>query len=254
MELNIIAVTQARMGSSRLPGKVLLNVEGKSLLEIHVERIKRSRLISDIIIATTVETKDDVLNEYVIKKEWNSFRGSEMDVLDRFFNSVQPYNPDYVVRLTSDCPLIDAELIDKVIQFAIDNQLDYASNVFVPNYPDGLDVEVFTFKALAKAWKEANLNSDREHVTPYIRRNSTFNDKSMFSSMNFSEGYSYEHMRLTVDEQRDFELISSLIEQLGIDKPWIDYVKFLEDNPQIQHLNSGIIRNEGYIKSIQKDK
>ncbi len=251
--MKIIAITQARTGSTRLPGKVLKEINGTTLLELHIRRILKSKMIDDLIIATTEKEEDKVITEIAKKLNQNSYRGSVDDVLDRFYQSLNDKNPDYVVRLTSDCPLIDAELIDKIIQFTIDHNLDYCSNTLSPTYPDGEDVEVFRYAALEKAWKEARLTSEREHVTPYIWKNSTFKGGTEFISDNFEEGYLCGHLRLTVDEPDDFVLISNLVSAIGSDKTWLDYANYLEGNREIKSINSSITRNEGYSKSIKKE-
>jgi spore coat polysaccharide biosynthesis protein SpsF (cytidylyltransferase family) len=174
-------------------------------------------------------------------------------VLDRFFQSLKGQPTDYVVRLTSDCPLIDAQLIDKVIDQTISQNLDYCSNTLDPHYPDGQDIEVFRYSALKKAWTDAALPSEREHVTPYIWKNSTYKGGTMFVSGNFNENYSYGHLRMTVDEPRDFEVITRLIKDLGHNKTWLDYAKHLENNQEIKSITADIKRNEGYDKSINKE-
>src|SRR5690606_21561491 len=135
------------------------------------------------------------------------FQGSTEDVLDRFYNAVKDEKPEYVVRVTSDCPLIDAKLIDQVINMVIEKNLDYGSNTLKEEYPDGQDVEVFKFDALKNAWENASLLSDREHVTPYIRKNSSFNNKHLFKSENFDSPANMNHIRMTVDEPIDLETI-----------------------------------------------
>lgn len=241
--MKIIGVTQARISSSRLPRKVLLEIDGKPLLAYHLERAKKSNLVNKWIVATTDEPGSDLICEVASRLGVASYKGNLDDVLDRFYQSVKTENPDYVVRVTSDCPLLDADLVDEVIQFCTDNQLDYHSNVLQEVYPDGLDVEVFSFRALEDAWKNATATADREHVTPYIRRNvevivpKTGIDKK------------YSELRITVDEVSDFELIQQLIHHLGADKPWKTYADYLLQNPQIRHLNQAILRNEGYMKS-----
>ena len=151
----VTAITQARMASTRLPGKVLKLINGTSLLELHLNRVKKSQLITDFIVATTDNKIDEPILSVVEKCGWGISRGSEEDVLDRFYQAVKNTNTEYVVRITADCPLIDATLIDKVIHFCIERKLDYASNVMDPTYPDGQDVEVFTLAALKKAWHSA---------------------------------------------------------------------------------------------------
>lgn len=252
--MKIIAVTQARLGSTRLPNKVLMKIDNKTLLELHLNRVMASAHIGELIVATTTESNDQKIVDYVSGLGIASFRGSEEDVLDRFYQCVKDKNADYIVRLTSDCPLIDSDLIDKVINFTIENKLDYGSNVLNPSYPDGQDVEVFKFSALKKAWRNATLTSDREHVTPYIWRNSTFLGKDLFQSDNFEEGYDFNRIRMTVDESVDFELVSSLVKHCGTNSSWLEYTAFIEKTPEVLAINAGIVRNEGFQKSLEKDK
>ena len=251
--MKVIAVTQARTGSTRLPGKILKKINGKSLLEIHVERIKNSVLISKIIIATTSNVEDDSVQTLADEINTECFRGSENDVLDRFYQAMKGYKPDYIVRLTSDCPLIDSTLIDQVVQKAIDSKLDYCSNTLKEEFPDGQDVEVFTFSALELAYKNAKLSSEREHVTPYIRLNSTYHGGNLFKSENFGTEINYSHVRLTVDEQKDLDVIEKIVSHLGLKSDWKSYVNCYLENEDIHSLNSNIARNEGYIKSLSKD-
>jgi spore coat polysaccharide biosynthesis protein SpsF len=252
--MRIVAVTQARTGSSRLPGKVLKKIQGVTLLELHLSRILQSKKIDKLIVATTVNKEDDAIAELAAANNIAASRGSVNDVLDRFYQSLKGEKADYVVRLTADCPLIDPALIDKIIAFTIENDLDYCSNTLNPGYPDGQDVEVFKFSALEKAWHEAKLDSEREHVTPFIWKNSSFKGGDIFTSANFSENYSFGHLRMTVDEQRDFDLIQNLIGELGRDGSWLDYANYIESHQKIRNINASIGRNEGYDKSIEKDK
>ena len=186
--------------------------------------------------------------------EWgySASRGSESDVLDRFYQAVKDKSADWIVRVTSDCPLIDPELVDDVIRFAQDNNTDYCSNGFVENYPDGQDVEVFKFSALKLAWENALLKSEREHVTPYIRNNSDFNNGNLFKAINFPCDSDFSKIRMTVDEQRDFDLMEILIHQLGTDKTWLTYTNFIIEN-DLTKVNGQIIRNEGFLKSLKND-
>lgn len=241
--VKIIGVTQARIGSSRLPRKVLLTINDKTLLEYHLERAMKSKFVNKWIVATTDEPESDLICEIATKLQISSYKGSLNDVLDRFYQSVKNENPDYVVRVTSDCPLLDATLVDEVVQFCIDNRLEYYSNVFQEVYPDGLDVEVFRFKALEEAWNKATNAVDREHVTPYIRRNS----EVIIPKSNIDKKYS--ELRITVDEISDFEVIQHLIQQLGANQPWKIYGDYLLQNKEIQNINHSILRNEGYMKS-----
>jgi spore coat polysaccharide biosynthesis protein SpsF len=251
--MKIIAITQARAGSTRLPGKILKKIGQQTLLEIHIERILRSETISQLIVATTVQPDDKLISDMVSDIGIKVFRGSENDVLDRFYQAVKDENADYIVRLTSDCPLIDAKLIDKVVRFAIEKDLDYCTNTLLPKYPDGQDIEVFKFVALEAAWHKGRLKSEREHVTPYIRNNSTFCGGTLFKSFNFEEGFDYGDLRMTVDEPQDFIVIQSLINVLGTQQDWRDYAMYMKNHPEISNINARIIRNEGLLISIQND-
>ena len=246
--MKIIGITQARFGSTRLPGKILKKINGKSLLQIHLERAAQSKLINKIIVATTTEKESVEIENIAVAAGHTIYKGSVTDVLDRFYKAAKTDLPHYIVRITSDCPLIDADIIDEVINCCISNSLDYCSNTLQPTYPDGMDVEVFSFNALEKAWKEATSPSDREHVTPYIWRNSSFSGGTFFKSENVKYNKDYSSFRLTVDEQKDFKVIEELIKSLGSNQPWKKYVDYLEANPNIKKINLHIKRNEGLIK------
>ncbi|WP_448699655.1 cytidylyltransferase domain-containing protein [Mucilaginibacter sp. AW1-3] len=250
--IKILLITQARIGSTRLPGKVLLKINGDELLKIQLERLKKCKLPTNIVVATTVNNEDDAIES--LCKDWGfkTSRGSVDDVLDRFYQTAVKENPQWVVRLTSDCPLIDPNLVDAVIALALINDVDYASNVLEEHFPDGQDVEVFKFTALEKAWKEAGLKSEREHVTPYIRNNSTFKNGSLFTSVNFPCRQNYSDIRMTVDEPRDLELITRVINDLGTDRSWITYTEHIIKD-KLDHINGNIIRNEGMLKSLKND-
>jgi spore coat polysaccharide biosynthesis protein SpsF len=252
--MRIVAVTQARMGSTRFPGKVMKRIEGSSLLELHIRRTLRSKRIDQLVVATTINEEDAAIVEAANNCNVLSFRGSVNDVLDRFYQSLEGLQPDYVVRLTSDCPLIDAALIDRVIDYTVKQELEYCSNTFEARYPDGQDIEVFQYQALVKAWRDAKLPSEREHVTPYIWKNSTYKGGTLFTSDNFCEATNYGHLRMTVDEKADFEVITALVKELGVEKTWLEYANYLDKNNEIKDVNKGIGRNEGYNHSINKEK
>lgn len=251
--MNILAITQARLGSSRLPAKVLKDIGGITLLELHLRRLKQSRLINKIVVATTLEDGAESICNIATASGLEYYQGSLEDVLDRYYKAASPFKPDYVVRITADCPLLDASVVDEVIEAAVDNKLDYVSNGLERTFPDGLDVEVFTFTALEKAWKEASLLSDREHVTPYIWRNSSFKGGSLFTSKNIFCNKSLGDFRLTVDEPADLTVIRELVERIGNDRPWMEYIDLLEAAPEIRKINGDIECNEGYRKSLDKD-
>lgn len=246
--MKIIAITQARVGSSRLPNKVLKKVNDKTLLEIHLKRILKSDKIDELLVATTTNTSDDAIAAICDTMGLPYYRGSESNVLDRFYQAIKKKNPTHVVRLTSDCPLIDAELIDEIIGFAVEKDLDYCSNTFIENFPDGQDVEVMKFSALEQAVKNADKEYQKEHVTPYIREHSSFMGGKLFRSDNFPCPGKYGNTRLTVDEQKDLDVITLLINDLGMEKKWEEYATYYENNQHIHSINSTIKRNEGFRK------
>ena len=244
--MKIIAITQARTGSTRFPYKIMNKIGDETLLSIHINRIKKAKKINSIIIATTNKKNDDVIKQQADKLNVNCFRGDEDDVLDRFYQAAKIHNPDYVVRLTSDCPLIDPILIDEIIEAAINSNVDYCSNTLIESYPDGQDIEVFTFSALKKAWKESILKSEREHVTPFM--------KKIFKSINIhSNNMEFNKVRMTVDEPNDLVVINKLVDKLGLNENWQNYTKLYLNDKNIRNANASIIRNEGYIKSIKND-
>lgn len=251
--MKILAITQARYGSTRLPAKILKEVNGMTLLEIHLRRILRSGLISKLKVATTNEEGSDYIVAVANKLGIDCYRGSVDDVLERFYKAAEPEGPDYVVRLTSDCPLIDPNVIDEVIRKCIDSGYDYVSNTLEPTFPDGIDTEVFRFSALEKAYKEADMKSEREHVTPYIWKNSSFKGGDKFTSDNYYNTEDLSAERITVDTPEDFELVRKVINQLGINCPYTDYISFLREQKDIRAINQHFSRNEGYEKSIQND-
>ena len=249
MEMKTVLITQARTGSTRLPGKVLKEIEGKSLLQIHLKRLKHCNKISKIIVATTIKEEDDIIYRKAFEWGFSASRGSELDVLDRFYQSVKDENAYWIVRVTSDCPLIDPSLVDKVIGFVQERDVDYGSNALIEHFPDGQDVEVFKFSALKSAWENAKLLSEREHVTPYLRNNSNGKGNNCFTSINYPCAADYSKIRMTVDEVQDFELIHILIRNLGIEMSWQEYTEFIISN-NLSTINDDVVRNEGLLKSL----
>jgi spore coat polysaccharide biosynthesis protein SpsF len=252
MVTNTILITQARTGSTRLPGKVLKEINGKSLLQIHLDRLKKCKSVSEIIVATTTNSEDQIIFDKAIEWGVSAFKGSDSDVLDRFYQSVKDKKAEWIVRVTSDCPLIDPVLVDNIIGVVQENNKDYGSNTLIENYPDGQDIEVFKFSALEKAWENAKLLSEREHVTPYIRNNADLKGGNLFSAINYPCDFDFSKIRMTVDEIRDFELIKKLINDLGIDKTWLEYTNYIIQN-NLTEINDSIIRNEGLLKSLKND-
>ena len=250
--MKILAIIQARMGSSRLPGKMLMPIiDGKGALELMIERVKRACRIDHIMVATTVDKSDDDLAALCDRLNVACFRGSIEDVLDRFYQAACSIdnNFDGVVRLTGDCPLHDPEVIDTVIERYLAGENDYVSNVHPPTFPDGLDVEVFTFSALEKSWKEAELQYEREHVTQHICRH-----PDSFSSENVAYVEDLSSHRWTLDEPSDFKFIQCVYKHLyHEDKKCFtmhQILDLIEKFPEIKELNNGIERNEGLQLSI----
>jgi len=237
--MSVIAIIQARMGSTRLPGKILKEVNGNPLLFYQLERLKGSKLIDEIVIATTTKEQDNEIVTFCEQYGVSYYRGSETDVLSRYFNAAVKFNADTIVRLTSDCPIIDVEVVDKTIQYFLElDHCDYVSNTLERTYPRGLDTEVFTYIALEKAYKEAFLDRDREHVTPYI-----YTNQDLFEVGFLKNKIDYSNYRLTVDTEEDFELIKLIINALFKRNPnftLIDIVTLMENNPQWFDINSHI--------------
>lgn len=251
--MKIVAITQARFGSSRLPGKVLMKIQDQTLLDIHLYRLKKSKIIDEIIVATTEEKEAELILNVVKNQQCNFYQGSMNDVLDRYYQAAVINKADWIVRVTSDCPLIDPSLLDDVIRQTIDGDYDYGTNTFDSAFPDGQDVEVFKFEALKRAWNEAKLESEREHVTPFIRNNTSIMGGTIFNGFNYTNGHAYSKVRMTVDEKSDFILTKEIVEKKGIECSWREYAEFILELG-LDKINSDIIRNEGYQKSLKNDK
>jgi glutamate-1-semialdehyde 2,1-aminomutase/spore coat polysaccharide biosynthesis protein SpsF len=240
------------MGSTRLPNKAMLNLSGKPVLWHVVDRIKHSKLIDDIIIATTTNKQDDIIAKFARAENIKIFRGSESDVLDRYYRAARKYKAEIIVRITADCPLIDPQIIDKGIRFFLKGHYDYVCNTFVLTYPEGLDIEVISFKALQKAWQKAKLLSDREHVTTYI-----WNNREKFITGNVKNNKNLSAMRWTLDEKRDLQFIAEVYRKLYKNNRifyMIDILKLLKKNPSLKNINMDIKRNEGYLKSLKEER
>src|SRR5262245_10854566 len=213
--MKVTAIVQARSASRRLPGKVLLPVAGKPILQHELERILRARQINELILATTKDPKDDPVAALGVAVGCKVFRGDENDVLDRFYQAARESAADVVVRLTGDEPFMDPALIDEITGSFIAGRVhDYLSNTLNPTYPDGLDVEVFEFSALENAWRNAELPSEREHVTPYIYNNSDLRGGNRFLARNYPFAADLSHLRWTLDESLDLEVVREVYERL----------------------------------------
>ena len=207
------AIIQARIGSTRLPGKILKELSGKPMLWHIVERLLHSKLIDKIIIATSDLPDDDQTEKFCIENGLTFFRGSSSNVLSRYYETAKKYPSDLIIRITADCPVIDPEIIDNMLKFFIDKsknaRIDYLSNVHPRTFPRGLDTEIFTFAALEKAYNEADSDSEREHVTPYF-----YQHPKIFSIRNFVNKTDYSFHRWTVDTGEDFKLIQEMYSEL----------------------------------------
>lgn len=248
--MEYLAIIQARMGSSRLPNKVLKKLCGKPMLQHIVERVQKCKYVDHVMVATTAQKADNAIEELCQRIRADYYRGSENDVLDRYYQAASKYQPKNVIRITADCPFIDPMLIDEIIKKHETGNYDYTSNTLVETYPDGLDTEVFKFTALMEAWKEADLASEREHVTPYIKF------KGQFKRYSVERSPSLADKRWTVDTEEDFAVATQIYEALyEQDRIFLtsDILKFLEKHHEIEELNENAVRNEGYLKSVAND-
>lgn len=236
------------MGSTRLPNKVLMEVSGIPLLQYEIDRLRYSKRIDKIILATGEKRENDPIEKLCEKIGIDCFRGSENDVLDRYCQCAKKY-PEYenIIRVTGDCPLIDPKIIDAVVALHEKTNNDLTSNVEIETFPDGMDVEVMRRESLCESAEKAKLGSEREHVTQYIRKS----DK--FKKGNLANPENYSHIRLTVDNKEDFEVIKFLIEHCPPEADFLDYISLLEKNPEVMKKNMHIVRNEGLLKSLIED-
>lgn len=250
----IYVIIQARMGSTRLPNKVLMDLNGKPVLEHIINRLQKSKNIDDIIVATSIEPGNEVIEELCNSKDISCFKGNEDDVLDRYYQTCKFFDVglnDNIVRITADCPLIDYTVIDNVIDVHIKNSNDYTSNTIVPSFPDGLDCEVFTFSSLEDSWKNALLSSEREHVTLYIK-----NHPEIFKIENILNTEDLSDLRWTLDEPEDFEFINKIYSYFPKSEIFStkDVLDVLDKNSDLLKINEKFRRDEGLEKSLKNDK
>jgi spore coat polysaccharide biosynthesis protein SpsF (cytidylyltransferase family) len=251
----ILAIIQARMGSSRLPGKVLRPVDGKPMLGIMCGRVLKSRLIDQLAIATTTESSDDGVERLAESMGLPCHRGSVDDVLERFSEAADRFGSGReatLIRLTGDCPYMDPALIDEMMEEFGRLKCDYYSNTFDCTYPDGQDIEIFTKAALERADREANMKSQREHLTQYIKYHGGFKTENKKYAVDFS------HLRFTVDEEADFELFKRVYEHFSSQGnphfKWMEVVALLTKHPDWLSLNSNFKRDEGLAKSLSEER
>ena len=251
-KIKVLAIIQARTGATRLPGKSVLKILGKPMVERVIDRVAKSKLIDEIIVATTLNKEDLQIVKICADKGIRIYCGSENDVLDRFYQAAKNLMPKNIVRITGDCPIIDPVVIDKVIRFHLSSRADYTSNVLKETFPDGEDVEIFKFSALKEAALKAKLASEREHVTLYIRNNpGKYKLKNVENSINLSS------KRWTVDNKEDFKFITKLYQSLGKTNEFFgmkETLKFLSKHPNLEKINHHIERNLGLKKSLKEDK
>ena len=244
----VVALIQARMRSTRLPGKVLADIAGRPMLWHVACRVCRARRVDRVVVATSAHPADDVIATFCERSEIACFRGDEEDVLDRFYQAARKHGADVVVRITTDCPLIDPHVIDRVVETRAASGCDYATNTLRDTYPDGLDVEVFTFAALERTWREATKASEREHVTPYIRLSGRFR----LCNIENEEAPRARGQRWTVDDPVDLEFVRGVYQALA-DVPHFgqrEVLALLERQPSLRSAQGKAIMNEGYYRSL----
>jgi spore coat polysaccharide biosynthesis protein SpsF len=237
--MNTLAIIQARMGSTRLPGKVLLDLGGATVLARVVRRLERSQQITKVVVATTTAPGDEAIVLECERLHVLSFRGSECDVLDRYYQTTRLYPAEAVVRITSDCPLIDPALVDETIRVFRDERADYASDVLPRTYPRGLDSEVFTSAALDRAWRDAHEPYEREHVTAYL-----YEHPEIFRLASARGDVDYSHYRWTLDTPEDLSLLRAIYSRFDNrdDFRWQDVIALMEREPELAELNSQVLQ------------
>lgn len=239
MTQNVVAIIQARMTSTRLPGKVLMEVAGRPMLWQQIRRVEKSKIVNEIIVATTTNETDDPIDQLTRQAGVGCFRGSENDVLGRFADAARASRGDVIVRLTADCPLIDPDVMDRVIISLCDSpsRYDYASNVIRRTYPRGTDVEAFFSDTLFRMDRLAITSQDREHVTTFLRSS----HPELFLTCSVEDGQNNADLRWTVDTQKDFEFVCKIYDSLNLGQAhasYTDILTFVRKHPEFSLLNS----------------
>jgi len=249
--MKIDCIIQARMNSTRLPGKVLLSINDEfTVLEHMINQLKFSKSINSIIIATTTLPDDDKIVDEAKKLNLKYFRGDSEDVLDRYYECAKKFNCKNIIRLTSDCPLIDPQIIDQMIRNYQLGDFDFYTNVLNRTFPVGTDVEIFSFNVLENMWTNADLPSEREHVTLFAK-----NNKSNFKIGTFQNSEDLKHIRITLDRNEDLILIRKIISKLSKKPILVNEIRDLFfDEPDLHKINQHIVQNEGMLKSLKKDQ
>lgn len=243
LKIRTVAIVQTRMGSTRLPGKVLIDLEGKPVLWHVVHRLKNAKYIDKIVVATTDLYEDDIIANYCTQNEISYYRGSSDDVLSRYYNAAGEYKAGIIIRITSDCPLIDPLIIDKMlIKFKGNNSksitLDYMSNTLERTFPRGLDAEIFSFESLERSYREAKHPYEREHVTPYI-----YQHPELFRLSNYKNEVDYSTHRWTLDTPDDLNLIQAIYKKIeNTEKIFLfhDILEIFKNNPRLIDLNKHV--------------
>lgn len=249
--MNRVAIIQARVASTRLPGKVLKQIDGKEILGHVIGRLAACRMVDRIVIATTTGAGDDEIVDYLTSRHpgIGLFRGSEDDVLDRYYQAAKRFEAGWVIRATSDSPLLDPELVDFVIATVVEGGYDYGSNSLVPSMPDGLDVECMTSAALAAAWQEAVRPEEREHVTPYIRTN-----PQRFRLANIAYHRDLSHLCWALDTEEDLAFLTALAGQIDLGDPgnysFETVLRVIEAHPEVSRLNACSVRDVKLLAEI----
>jgi len=250
-EKKITVMIQARTGSSRLPGKVLSKIENKNMIWHVINRVKKIKSVQQIALITTNEESDQILLDISKDEDIIGFAGDETNVLNRHYQCALKISADPIIRITSDCPIIDPYLVEEMLQFFLTHNYDYVSNIHPATYPDGLDVEIFSFQTLEKTFLDAKLNSEKEHVTPYMEKH-----PELFNTFNFENNEDLSNIRLTVDQKEDLELIQNLYSVMSPKNDFgLNEIKdIFSKNPELFRINSKYRRNEGYLKSLKEDE
>jgi spore coat polysaccharide biosynthesis protein SpsF len=236
--VKVVAIVQARMGSTRLPGKVLMDLGGATVLSRVVQRLRRCSQLKEVVIATTDQAADQDIVASCAQLGVACFRGSETDVLDRYHSAAEAFSADAVVRITSDCPLIDPEVVDTVVRAMIEQRAHFASNVLTRTYPRGLDAEAFTIEALEKAWRDSDQPYQREHVTPLF-----YGRPEMFRVASVHEKQDFNQYRWTVDTPDDLRLIREIYSHFDNDHfGWRDVIALMERLPALPAINAHIVQ------------
>lgn len=244
-------IIQARMGLSRLPGKVFMNLEGtKTVLAYTVEQLTYCKHVDKIVIATTKLKEDDKVVDFAKKSGIGCFRGNSTNVLDRYYNCAKKFHFSIIVRITADCPLIDPQIVDMAIEKFQKNSYDYVTNCLKRTYPYGTEVEVFSFWALEEAWKNAVLPSEKEHVTPYFRKH-----PERFRIYNIEYNEDISNYRWTVDRENDLLLVKKVVTKIK-ERPILmeHIISLVMREPTLLQINNNNIPNEGYLKSLKEDE